>query len=174
MKSRFVVLTAAFFGVVLVSSAVSYLLLHRMENTLAVGNPLLKDTQAWIHEAELSAEQLKALQPEEAALRKDLDVIQEQIVKERTAITSILNSTAAVVTGIDDHLNQIAGLEAAQQRLVMRQLIAMRNVMTPEQRSRFFTAMNQGMCTEYRKMSCCGEKTCVCGMCKTGKKTHHE
>jgi Spy/CpxP family protein refolding chaperone len=124
----------------------------------------------WLHEAELSSDQLQKLEPHEAALKRDLDSLQIVLAKERLSICDLIRSDNHDPVELQQHVTRVAQLEAAQQEVVVRHLMTVSQVLTPEQKDKFFDTMMRDICVGCRQMSCKPGTPCMCGHCDMAHK----
>lgn len=127
----------------------------------------LSRDQKWTHLLGLTPEQEKQLAPFDAALEKDLQEIQLKMAQERMALCTILRDNVGDSKDLEVLVNRIAALESQQQTEVVRHLVNVRNVLTPEQKTKFFSAIMQDICQGCRAISGDGKE--ICGMCKSSK-----
>ncbi len=154
--------------VALVSAGTSYLVARNHEEP-APANPDIANARKWLHETELDADQLEKLEPHEAALRRDLTSLQILLAQERIAIINLIRDGKSTPESIKNHVNRVSQLEAAQQELVVNHLSTMSQILTPDQKDKFFTSMMSGICTGCREGFCKPGTPCMCGNC--GMKT---
>jgi len=124
-------------------------------------------SRQWAREVGLTGDQQKRLAPLEQNLKKDLKDVQTQLANERMALCGILHSGSNDTLQLDQYVRKIAELEGQQQKLVVSHLVAMRDVLTPHQRDRFFNAVMKGICENCRMAT--HENKCLCGMCNLKK-----
>ena len=117
----------------------------------------------WAHEIGLSKEQEKQLEPLEKTLQKDLSSIQLKLAQDRMALCSLMRQEPADTKELDTYITRVAQLEAEQQRRVVQHLLAMRDILTPAQKDKFFSAIMQGICQGCRMSTHSGKD--MCGMC---------
>lgn len=121
----------------------------------------------WAHQIGLNKDQEAKLEPMEATLQKDLDGIQLKLARERLVLCSLMHKGSKDSQELDQYINRVGALEAEQQRRVVRHLLAMRDILTPEQKDKFFTAIMEGICQGCRA-SLKMDKD-MCGMCPIQK-----
>lgn len=148
-----------------VSAGTSYLVAVHNANKLEKGEADLANARKWLHEAELSADQLAQLEPNEANLRRDLTSLQIVLAQERIALCSLIKDNKQTPEILQNHINRISQLEGAQQELVVKHLATLADVMSPSQKEKFFDAMMSDICTGCRNGYCRPGTPCMCGHC---------
>lgn len=123
---------------------------------------------AWAHTIGLSKEQEDRLKPLDASLEKDVKTLQLKLAQERMALCSLLRDGVSDSKELDDYVARVGALESQQQRRVVQHLIEMRNVLTPEQKDKFFNAIMQDICQGCR--TTVGHGKDMCGMCAMPKR----
>ena len=118
----------------------------------------------WAHHIGLTREQEQKLEPLEKSLQQDLDNIQVKLAQDRMALCSLMRQEPADTKELDRYINQVAQLEAEQQRRVVGHLLAMRDILSPAQKEKFFSAIMQGICKGCRTST--GNGKDMCGLCK--------
>lgn len=162
----------AIYGVVLLfvfgtAIATTYLCLEHFVYSRRMLPAGVTASHAWAHQIGMTKDQEKKLEPMEAALQKDLDSIQLKLAQERMALCSLMHKGSQDSKELDGYINRVGTLEAEQQRRVVRHLLAMRDILTPEQKDKFFTAIMQGICQGCRTSLKMNKD--MCGMCPTKK-----
>lgn len=154
-----------------ISAGTSYMVSKKVavKKHEAQATPDIANARKWIHEATLSGEQLEKLEPIEAALKRDLDSLQIVLAKERLVVCSIFRTAKPTEEQLKSHVQRIAQLESAQQELIIKHLIAMSEILTLDQKDKFFTAMMSDICTGCREGFCKPGTPCMCGSCPMGK-----
>lgn len=124
--------------------------------------------QTWAKKVNLSTEQKKKLEPLEASLNRDVAALQVRLASERMALCSLMRQEPADKSELDKYINSVSALEAEQQRRVVQHLLAVRDILTPQQKDQFFTAIMQDICQGCRAMT--GSQIDMCAQCPIGNK----
>lgn len=149
------------FGVAL---ATTYLCLEhfvfsrRVEMSRGVGN-----VRAWSRTIGLTMEQDQRLKPLEASFEKDIKGFQLRLAQERVALCSLLRDGAVDSKEQDGYISRVGALESQQHRRVVQHLITIREILTLEQRNKFFNSIMQDICLGCR--TTIGDERDMCGMC---------
>lgn len=152
------------FGVAL---AATYLCLEHFAFSRRETGPGVYSAHNWVHQIGLTKEQEQKLEPLEKSLQQDLKKIQVKLAQDRIALCSLMRQEPSDTKELDKYINQVAQLEAEQQRRVIQHLLVVRNILTPTQRDKFFAAIMQDICVGCRT-AVPGQK-CLCGMHTTMK-----
>lgn len=152
------------FGIAL---ATSYLCLKHFEAGRQSVPAGVVSAHEWAHSIGLTKDQEKKLEPMELSLKTDIDSLQIKLAQERIALCSLMHSASGDSKELDAYINRIGALEAEQQRRVVGHLLAMRDILTPIQKDKFFAAIMQGICQGCRTST--GNNKDMCGMCNMKK-----
>ena len=127
-----------------------------------------------LHKLKLTKEQKEKLEPLEKELKEELNALQIKMATERIVVCSMMGSTGGDWTDIDASVEKIGALQTEQQKIVVRHLYKMKDILTEEQRSQFFGAMMEEICRSCRAQTGLSEAQCLCGHCAYHpKKTDH-
>lgn len=118
---------------------------------------------AWSRTIRMTKEQDQRLKPLEASLKKDLKGLQLKLAQERMALCSLLRDGSTDSKELDGYVARVAALESQQQRCVIQHLVAIREILTLEQKNQFFNAIMQDICQGCR--TTIGDDGDLCGMC---------
>ena len=168
MKSKNII--GFLLGIILivgVSGGTTYFFLHHVQKTHRALSPGASSIYGWSKEVKLTQEQKEKLTPLETALKKDLDGFQTQLAENRMAICELLAKEAPDTPGLNAYVQKVSALEGAQQRRVVEHLLRVRDILTSEQKTKFFAAIMQDICVSCRKASHLND--CVCGLCGVKK-----
>jgi Spy/CpxP family protein refolding chaperone len=160
MKRRIVGLAAAGLAIFGIGFATTYYFARHAAQSY--GPTGLYAAHNWAHEIGLSKDQEKRLDPLEQSLKKDLSAVQIKLAEDRMTLCSLMRQEPADPKEVDSYVNRVAQLEAVQQRRVVLHLLAMRDILTPQQKDKFFAAIMREIC-ECCRAAVPGQK-CLCGM----------
>lgn len=122
---------------------------------------------AWVHKIGLTPDQEEKLKPLDVSLEKDLKGLQVKLAQERMALCTLLRDGASDSKELDEYVARVGALESQQQRRVVQHLIVMRDILTPDQKEKFFNAIMQDICLGCR--TTIGDGKDMCGMCAIPK-----
>lgn len=167
MNKKIQTVVGFFILTVAVSGATSYWVVKRcsLYGTQNRHHTSAENAHRWLHEANLTPEQIKKLTPLETNLKHDLDILQTKIAEQRISICSILMESDGIDKKLSTMVNRVAELEGTQQKLIIQHLLAMRDIMTPVQKEKFFTAIMKDICVGCRSNLCSTSVACMCGHC---------
>lgn len=123
---------------------------------------------AWAHKIGLTPDQEEKLKPLDASLEKDLKGLQVKLAQERMALCTLLRDGTSDSKELDEYVARVGALESQQQRRVVQHLIVMREILTPDQKGKFFNAIMQDICLGCRMTI--GDEKDMCGMCAIPKR----
>jgi hypothetical protein len=164
MKSKLAGYLILLAVVAVVSGGVSYFAV-RQSMAAKEPEPDVANARKWLHEAELSADQLEKLEPVESDLRRDLTSLQIVLAQERIALCTLIKDDKQTPEILQNHINRISQLEGAQQELVVKHLATLSGIMNSSQKEKFFDAMMSDICTGCRNGYCRPGTPCMCGHC---------
>ncbi len=118
---------------------------------------------AWAHRIGLTPNQEEKLKPLDASLQKDLKGLQVKLAQERMALCSLLRDGTSDSKELDEYVARVGALESQQQRRVVQHLFVMRDILTPDQKKKYFNAIMQDICQGFR--TTIGDDGDLCGMC---------
>ncbi len=153
------------FGVAL---GATYLCLEHFVFSRQVEQPKsMVNAHGWSNAIGLTKAQEEKLRPLEAALEKDIKGLQLKLAQERMSLCSLLRDDASDSKKLDDYVSRVGALESQQQRRVVEHLIEMRDILTTDQKDKFFNAIMQDICQGCR--TTIGNGKDMCGMCAIPK-----
>ena len=91
----------------------------------------------------LSRQQLEAIEPLAGEFHKQAESIGKHIVKQRNSLVEAMAQELVDKSVIDAIHRDIAERQSVMQQLVVSHLLEMKDLMTPEQRVMFFSAMQR-------------------------------
>ncbi len=103
-----------------------------------------------IHGIGWDAEQEKKLEPLEKTLRLSRSLIQAQVAVERMALCRLIRADSLDQKAIDHSVQNLGRLYTEQEKLVIDHLVAMRRLMRPDQKEKFFDNLVRGICETSR------------------------
>jgi hypothetical protein len=115
MKNKLIGYSILLSVVAALSAGMSYLVSVKAANNTDANNPDVANARKWLHEAELSSDQLEKLEPAEAGLRRDLASMQILLAQERITVCNLIKDNKGTPEILQSHVNRIGQLETAQQ-----------------------------------------------------------
>lgn len=141
------------------------------------GSPAFAGAHKALHGLKLSKEQKEKLKPLEKELKEDLDALQIKMATERIAVCSMMSTSEADWKEVDTSVEKIGALQTEQQKIVVRHLYKMKDILTDEQRAQFFGSMMEEICRSCRAQTGLSDAQCLCGHCayhpKKKDHSHH-
>lgn len=116
----------------------------------------------WVHELSLTRSQKKKLEPLEAELSRNLESIQLESAGKRITLCRLLKNESIRKKDMDRYAKQLAAVEVEKKKLIIGHLIAIRDILTPEQKNKFFNAVMHDICSTCRSTK---HSECLCGQC---------
>lgn len=116
----------------------------------------------WAHKLSLTRSQKKKLEPLEAKLSLNLESMQIESAGKRIALCRLLKNESIQEKDIDRYAKQIAEVEEEKKKFIIGHLIAIRDILTPEQKNKFFDAIMRDICSTCRTTK---HPECLCGQC---------
>lgn len=121
----------------------------------------------WSNAIGLTKAQEEKLKPLETSLKKDVKGLQLKLARERMVLCSLLREGDSGSEKLDEYISRVGALESQQQRRVVQHLMAVRDILTSDQKDKFFSAIMQDICQSCRTTIGIGND--VCGMCAIPK-----
>ncbi len=170
---RFGIFVAMLFIITGLASGVTYLFLNRIQSCscqiIETGTHI---SQVLAHGLVFTPEQKKKLKPLESELSKKLERIQLKLAEKRISMCRLLKQEGTKAKDLRRHVNEVSKIEARQHELIIGHLIAMRDILTPEQKDKFFAAIMSDICHACRGIT--GHSKCMCGKCALESKNRDE
>ncbi len=104
----------------------------------------------WIHSLGWDVEQEKKLEPLEETLSLSSSRIQTELAEERMALCRLLRADSLDQKAVERSVGNLGRLYTEQERLVVGHLVAMRELMRPDQKEKFFDGLIRGICEKCR------------------------
>lgn len=165
---RFGIFVIMFFIITGLASGVTYLFLNRIQSC---GCQMIETgahiSQVLAHGLVFTPEQKKKLKPLESELSKKLERIQLKLAEKRISMCRLLKQEGTKAD-LRRYVNEVSKIETRQHELIIDHLIAMRGILTPEQKEKFFAAIMSDICHACRGIT--GRSKCMCGKCALDKR----
>jgi Spy/CpxP family protein refolding chaperone len=121
-------------------------------------------SETWPKLLSLSQDQRAKIEPLENALKKDLDGLQVELAKDQIALCRAMMSQAKLDPAVmQKAAGRISGLQKKSEEKTMGHLLALREILNPDQQKKLFTTMMRDICQGCRTAT--GGKKDYCGMC---------
>lgn len=121
-------------------------------------------SETWPKLLSLSDEQSSKIAPLEKALKKDTDRLQVELTQEQIALCrSMMSQDKRESAAIHKAMSRISDLQNQKQEKVLNHLMALREILSPDQQKKLFTTMMRDICQGCRAAT--GGKKDYCGMC---------
>lgn len=121
----------------------------------------------WTKELKLSKEQQQKLAELEAHVEPQFQKSLIQLSQVRLLLCDLLRKSELKEKDIEKYTNEIARIQAEEEKLTVLHLFNMKKILTPEQDSKFFSAIMKDICVECRNST--GIHDCQCGLCNTAQ-----
>ncbi len=165
MNKRRWMFLIAFLVIFTLGAGASFLFIQKCTMNPTVPKNEAETLHAWAHAIGLSSEQEKTIEPLEKTLKKDLGSVQVELADERMELCRLMHSEPVNRVKLEQQLSTICDLEKKQQMRVVEHLLAMKAVMTPQQKDRFFEQMMRKLCPHCQGQG--GKDHESCRWCKT-------
>lgn len=140
-------------GLLCLATCTTYFCLHHFmtpQRMASLGPAGVATAHDLIHSIGWDAEQEKKLGPLEKDLRLSSSRTQAELAEERMALCQLLRADSLDQKAIDQSVQKLGRLYTEQERLVVQHLVAMRGLMRPDQKEKFFDTLMRGICEKCR------------------------
>ena len=118
----------------------------------------------WAATLALSAAQRGRIEPLQKKLDSDVSRVQVELAENRIALCRLMMTPGkADGRAVERTLAKISSLETRKEEMTSRHLLALRQMLTPDQQKRLFTALMKDICQGCRAAT--GNGKDLCGMC---------
>lgn len=122
------------------------------------------DSETWPRVLNLTADQRLKINPLEANFKKEIAGLQADLATKEIRLCRLMMTTGKPdAKAMQEALNEVSSLRKQKDEVTLNHLIALREVLNPDQQKKLYTTLMQDICIGCRQGA--GEKTDYCGLC---------